>query len=913
MNILNPIDRLEKQIPQIKEYFDENILNIIPAYKNLKMPLGVFEKDENGEIKKIGGWNKWRSIKPKYEYFSKYFYINSKGQQKEIYGSNIGVLIGENVGETNYLLCCIDIDGIKKYGEKTHKESVQVLYDILKDIPNTYTVKTPHGYHLYYKSSQDLYRVYGDNEDADHKTGQYIICPNDFFIKEMRGQPLNSLENGNAIEVFTHNNKQMVFIGSKYEGAEYKLLSDNFNIKEIEPIKDIEAEILKVFKANGYTIKDKPVTIKTADVTKDTSENVENGGTLNSLQMGYDTDKPILKKDLTADEVDEVAGLLIDIGKRFKSINHNLALAIGGYFSRHISQGSAEQITNKVIKSIPFKDNGASFKTTVLYNYSSESNKKKGLPSISDYLKKSGLFNETEADFYIMQLEKNCNMSAKIVSNGVISLKDIHHQPKDKDLIANALQLEQYYNMCINEDTGEKTFFNYETEKYENLTTNSYGLILRDNFNMHLFDNELDKMLQIVRRTVKPNADYINFDNGLVNTADKFKMTSDHKAVYTVKNLSYNFYDYKNEPGRWQETTLIEKTLRQLLIPGKEPNNEKLYIDFLQRLGASFLRENIHKKATLYLGDGNNGRGILKHIIELVFQDLGITIRPNALTDNFFKRNLANTNVILMDELDTDSFKRPEILANYKDITGRGADKGRKMHTDNELLENKNYGMLWLFSNTAPFVPFSETAYWRRTDLLILPNTFLEDISQDNPNENEFKADPNLDIKLDLDTDGIEWLISRSVYEYKRMREKHKIFLLNQTAEQSQFKYDGSDPLRIFLTKYIIRDKSRTDMTLSNRIIRYHFINWALKENLTGQGIGITGEADLSRVVRTKMENLFGKIESTVKPKNQNGQTSYVGFILNIDTDIKLDTDLDLELYDEMVKEFFDVKPNKKY
>ena len=235
------------------------------------------------------------------------------------------------------------------------------------------------------------------------------------------------------------------------------------------------------------------------------------------------------------------------------------------------------------------------------------------------------------------------------------------------------------------------------------------------------------------------------------------------------------------------------------------------------------------------------------------------------------------------------------------------------MHTDNELLENKNYGMLWLFSNTAPFVPFSETAYWRRTDLLILPNTFLEDISQDNPGENEFKADPNLDIKLDLDTDGIEWLISRSVYEYKRMREKHKIFLLNQTAEQSQFKYDGSDPLRIFLTKYIIRDKSRTDMTLSNRIIRYHFINWALKENLTGQGIGITGEADLSRVVRTKIENLFGKIESTVKPKNQNGQTSYVGFILNIDTDIKLDTDLDLELYDEMVKEFFDVKPNKKY
>ena len=62
--------------------------------------------------------------------------------------------------------------------------------------------------------------------------------------------------------------------------------------------------------------------------------------------MGYDSDKPILKKDLTADEVDEVSRLLIDIGKRFKSINHNLALAIGGYFSRHISQGSAEQITN---------------------------------------------------------------------------------------------------------------------------------------------------------------------------------------------------------------------------------------------------------------------------------------------------------------------------------------------------------------------------------------------------------------------------------------------------------------------------------------------------------------------------------------------------------------------------------------
>ena len=345
---------------------------------------------------------------------------------------------------------------------------------------------------------------------------------------------------------------------------------------------------------------------------------------------------------------------------------------------------------------------------------------------------------------------------------------------------------------------------------------------------------------------------------------------------------------------------MTELTLKQILIPGDHLEDTSLYIDVLQRIGASFKRENIHKKANLYLGSGNNGRGILKTILQTVFTGLNVTVRPNKITDDFFKVNLGSTNVLIMDELDKDSFKGSELLSNYKDLTGRGAEQTRNIRKQDPVTVH-NYGMLWLFSNTAPYVKFNEKAYWRRTDLFTLPNSFSDDVQEDDPTERIYKANPYLDDLIKSDVDGMEWLISRSIYEYKQMIINGDSFLLNQTITESQYRYDGKHPLRTFLERYVIKTNNKEDR-LSNKLIRYHFLDYCIKNNIKAKDIGIANHNALSKDVGLKLRDTLGDID-IVRP---GGKAVYQGLILNMDTDIKSDEDIDNEYYQEMLKDFLE-------
>ena len=76
------------------------------------------------------------------------------------------------------------------------------------------------------------------------------------------------------------------------------------------------------------------------------------------------------------------------------------------------------------------------------------------------------------------------------------------------------------------------------------------------------------------------------------------------------------FFEYNPEVrlnNNWEDATLTERTLRQILIPKDNPEDTSLYIDYLQRVGASFFENNVHKSITLYQGKGNNGKSILSH------------------------------------------------------------------------------------------------------------------------------------------------------------------------------------------------------------------------------------------------------------------------------------------------------------
>lgn len=520
-----------------------------------------------------------------------------------------------------------------------------------------------------------------------------------------------------------------------------------------------------------------------------------------------------------------------------------------------------------------------------------------GVTDLNSYVKK---VNQIKPISEIEELADNETVTNYFnVSDRKPILEPKQHSKADTILIKNCEDLESYYSICINKSNKKKYYYNPYTHKYEELDLNTLGLLLKDEYGIVLFDYELTKMLQLFRISKEPKDDYINFNNCCLDTTD-FKITTD-RMLFTTKNIPYN---YIPNPADCKQGTVIERTLKQILIPADDPEDDSLYIDCLQRIGASFKRENIHKKITLYLGSGNNGRGILKRIIETIFKSLAVTVRPEKLKDEFFKINLGSTNIIVMDELDKNSFSNATILANLKDITGRGSEKTRNMR-EQEPIDVKNYGMLWLFSNVAPSVAFNQIAYWRRADLLTLPNTFEENIKEDMPKQRMYKANPYLDDIISNDDDGIEWLISESIYQYKKMIKQGKTeFLRDQTVKESQFAYDGKDPLRVFIEAFVVETNNKDDK-LSNKIISYHFLRWCKKNNL--KDLDIISYQELTRTIGNKLNNLYKNLDIV----KINGLTHYKGLSIHIDSDILEVDEIEIEDIDNI--EFNELKERYFY
>lgn len=513
-----------------------------------------------------------------------------------------------------------------------------------------------------------------------------------------------------------------------------------------------------------------------------------------------------------------------------------------------------------------------------------------GITDLNNYVKKA---NQIKPISEIEELSDNETVINYFdIKDSKPILEPKQHSKTDTILIKNCEDLQSYYNICINKSNKKKYYYNPYTNKYEELDLNTLGLLLKDEYGIILFDYELTRMLQLFRISQDPNDDYINFNNCCLNT-NTFEITTDEK-IFTTKNIPYN---YIPNPKDCKQGTIVEKTLKQILIPADNPTDDSLYMDCLQRIGASFKRENIHKKGTLYLGTGNNGRGILKRIIETIFKALAVTVRPEKLKDDFFKVNLGSTNIIVMDELDKNSFNNATVLANLKDITGRGSEQTRNMR-EQEIITVKNYGMLWLFSNVAPSVAFNQIAYWRRMDLLTLPNTFEENIKEDKPKQRIYKANPYLDDAIARDTDGIEWLISESIYQYKEMIEQGQDFARSQTVEQSQFVFDGKDPLRVFIESFVMQTNNKDDK-LSNKIICYHFLQWCINNDV--KDLDATSYQELTRNIGNKLNNLFNQLD-VVKI---NGLKHYKGLSLNIDSDVLELEDIDNVYFNELIDSIF--------
>ena len=451
----------------------------------------------------------------------------------------------------------------------------------------------------------------------------------------------------------------------------------------------------------------------------------------------------------------------------------------------------------------------------------------------------------------------------------------VNQSERQAQLISTKKKIEDYYKIKVNEDNKqEKYYFNYKTNKYELLDTFQLGILLENDFYLTLSERDITTIFGMLRNVEKPNNDAIAFNNVILDTKTFETLPKD---TFTVKKIPFDYIPI-NET---KQDTLVEKTLKEILIPANDSTKQDFYLDFLQRFGATFKRVNKHKFIYMLHGKGNDGKGIILKIMSMVHGDLAVSVKPSNLTDDFFATNLSDTNLILIDELNKNSFTN-QIVDVLKDVSGRGVRDVRIMRSQ-ETIKAKDYGVIMIATNNIPNVPFNQIAYWKRLIIIELPNTFdetLEHNTEDKIQENILKANEDLEFELQEDTDGIEWLISASIEAYKNKGEN---FIITQSATATQLLSETINPINAFIDS-LVQETANPNNKLTNLEIKYYLLKWCIKNNITLKDLDVISTKELSKEIGRIIANKFpNAIDNKVRKQ---GITAYPYLILNIDDTI---------------------------
>ena len=365
------ITKITDNILDLFKQLESNRIKVIPLKKNSKEPL-----------------NK--------DFFNKKYEIS----ELQKYNGNFGIVVGANHNESS--LAIIDIDGYKlndtnddKY-VKVKQQTCDFIFECLKDIPDAMHVKTQSGgYHIYLWNKTVFEKM--------HETSQNLHFPEDYEIKELAGKSL-----GSAIEIFTKDKtRQCVLPGStildKATGKinEYRVIGNVNRLSDISTVEDINATVKDTLVAHGFTYTESP--------SDDGFEIIEVDNEL---------------KTLSDDETKQVARLLIPILQSINGEKHNGSMDLGGYFSKNITQKSAEAICDLIIDEIgDIFISSSDFKKTVIKNYNSNREDKTGLPSLIDIVKSRDVnFNGSK---FIFEMNRLCKkqFQHKILSSIISGTK----------------------------------------------------------------------------------------------------------------------------------------------------------------------------------------------------------------------------------------------------------------------------------------------------------------------------------------------------------------------------------------------------------------------------------------------------------------------------------------------------------
>ena len=352
--------RLKEAIPDIEEQIQEDKIKVIRLKEGMKEPL---DKD----------------------------YYNKEVTLEELkkHTGNYGIIIGYNNNKNGYSIAVADVDGLtlkEKHNipmekkEEIKQLTKKYIYKSLKEaFPNALIVKTQsEGYHFYIWNEEEVANV--------HDVSKSLTFPEDFPVEELRNKSLE-----HSIEIFTKFESKQVVLPSAVitkirnkkgriikldHEREYTIISDVNELSEIGTVNNIHDTVKESLLTKNYGVNEKG---SSGRKRKRSSNNSSKNKTSNKL------------KKLSEFNIKKLVDVITDKYKLFEVIDgskHEGAVALGGFFSYHISKESSIKIANGIVKKVPsdlFEDSGA-FKKTLLVSYERPIEEKAGLPTLLDLI-----------------------------------------------------------------------------------------------------------------------------------------------------------------------------------------------------------------------------------------------------------------------------------------------------------------------------------------------------------------------------------------------------------------------------------------------------------------------------------------------------------------------------------------------
>lgn len=258
-----------------------------------------------------------------------------------------------------------------------------------------------------------------------------------------------------------------------------------------------------------------------------------------------------------------------------------------------------------------------------------------------------------------------------------------------------------------------------------------------------ILDDELDILVQYIFNPQKEDSDWVGFDNGMVNV-ETGEFLPPTESIFTTTHLNFKY-----NPDAYSE--LYEQVLKDILCD--DVDGCEKYHFFFEMVGYFFTGHNFHNKMFFITGSGANGKSTLMLLIRRIFSNYTCSQQLQNLHKDFGLQPLIGKKINIVYDL---SNKALTDIGTLKAITGE----------DEVTINIKNKPQISLklptkivaTGNVLPKVDEETYAFYRRVVHLELKNTFK------NPNT-------NLHRELMDDTNGLEWLIYKSIQSYMKVKE----------------------------------------------------------------------------------------------------------------------------------------------